>query len=213
MYMARYNGPVCRLCRRSGQKLHLKGARCMGPKCGIETHNSPPGMKGDSRRPPRRPSDYALQLREKQQLKQVYGMLEKPFRRYVRRAERLAGVSGERLLQLLEQRLDNVVYRAGFATSRPQARQWVRHRHFSVNGRTVDVPSFQVRTGDVVEVREEFRASGHLLAAKESGAAGGSLSWIQVEPAQFKVTIVGDPPRPEIDAPVDETVVMEFYSR
>ena len=210
--MARYKGPVCRLCRRAGQKLHLKGARCVGPKCAIETHNSPPGMKGRSLSQ-RRPSDYALQLREKQQLKQVYGMLEKPFRRYVRRAERMTGVSGERLLQLLELRLDNVVYRAGLTTSRPQARQWVRHRHFAVNGRTVDVPSYQVRAGDVVEVREEFRASGHLVAAKESGAAGGSLSWIRVEPAQFKVEIVSAPPRQEIDAPVDETVVMEFYSR
>ncbi len=210
--MARYNGPVCRLCRRAGQKLHLKGARCVGPKCAIETHNSPPGMRAGAIQR-RRPSDYALQLREKQQLKQIYGMLEKPFRRYVRRAERLTGVSGERLLQLLELRLDNVVYRAGLATSRAQARQWVRHRHFAVNGRTVDVPSFQVHPGDVVEVREGFRTSAHLVAAKESGAAGGSLSWLRVEPDQFKVEIVSVPPRQEIDAPVDETVVMEFYSR
>jgi small subunit ribosomal protein S4 len=210
--MARYNGPVCRQCRRAGQKLHLKGSRCVGPKCGIETHNSPPGMKGGSL-PQRRPSDYALQLREKQQLKQIYGMLEKPFRRYVRRAERMSGVAGEMLLQLLEQRLDNVVYRAGFSMSRPQARQWVRHRHFSVNGKTVDVPSYQVRPGDVIQVREEFRASGHLLAAKDAGAAGGSLSWIRVAPEQFQVEIVSNPPRQEIDAPIDETVVMEFYSR
>ena len=184
----------------------------MGPKCAIETHNSPPGMKGGSL-PPRRPSDYSLQLREKQRLKQVYGMLEKPFRRYVRRAESMSGVAGEVLLQLLEQRLDNVVYRAGLSMSRPQARQWVRHRHFSVNGRTVDVPSFQVSPGDVVQVREEFRASGHLIAAREAGAAGGSLSWIRVEPAEFKVEIVSRPVRQEIEAPVDETVVMEFYSR
>ncbi len=163
--------------------------------------------------PQRRPSDYALQLREKQQLKQSYGMLEKPFRRYVRRAARTIGVSGEVLLQLLEQRLDNVVYRAGLATSRPQARQWVRHRHFAVNGRTVDVPSYQVRPGEVVEVREKFRTSSHLVAAKESGAAGGSLSWLRVEPEQFKVEIVSVPLRQEIEAPVDETVVMEFYSR
>lgn len=184
----------------------------MGPKCAIETHNSPPGMKAGSL-PQRRPSDYALQLREKQQLKQVYGMLEKPFRRYVRRAERMSGVSGERLLQLLETRLDNVVYRSGVTTSRPQARQWVRHRHFSVNGHTVDVPSYQVRPGDIIIVREEFRQSPHMLAARESGAAGGSLSWLRVEPSEFKVEILALPPRQEIDAPIDETVVMEFYSR
>lgn len=210
--MARYKGPVCRLCRRAGQKLHLKGTRCMGSKCAIETHNSPPGMKGGSL-PQRRPSDYALQLRTKQQLKQTYGMLERPFGRYVRRAERAVGVSGEVLLQLLEQRLDNVVYRAGFATSRPQARQWVRHRHFTVNGRTVDIPSYQVRPGDVVQVREEFRSSPQFVAAKEAGAAGGSLSWLRVDPEQCKVEIVSRPPRQEIDAPVDETLVMEFYSR
>jgi small subunit ribosomal protein S4 len=169
-------------------------------------------MKGGSLSP-RRPSDYALQLREKQQLKQVYGMLEKPFRRYVRHAERMSGVAGEMLLQLLEQRLDNVVYRAGLTMSRPQARQWVRHRHFSVNGHTVDVPSYQVRPGDVIQVREEFRASGHLLAAREAGAAGGNLSWIRVEPAEFKVEILSNPPRQEIASPVDETTVMEFYSR
>jgi small subunit ribosomal protein S4 len=163
--------------------------------------------------PQRRPSDYALQLREKQQLKQIYGMLEKPFRRYVRRAERMSGVAGEVLLQLLEQRLDNVVYRAGLAMSRPQARQWVRHRHFSVNGRTVDVPSYQVRPGDVVQVREEFRAAGHLLAARETGVAGSGLSWMRVELDQFKVEILSVPPRQEIASIIDETTVMEFYSR
>jgi small subunit ribosomal protein S4 len=162
--------------------------------------------------PQRRPSDYALQLREKQQLKQVYGMLEKPFRRYVRHAERMSGVAGEMLLQLLEQRLDNVVYRAGLTMSRPQARQWVRHRHFAVNGRTVDVPSYQVKPGDVIVVREEFRASGHLLAAREAGA-GGNVTWMRVEPDQFKVEILSIPPRQEIATPVDETTVMEFYSR
>jgi small subunit ribosomal protein S4 len=160
----------------------------------------------------RRPSDYALQLREKQQLKAIYGMLEKPFRRMVRRAERMSGVAGEVLLQLLEQRLDNVVYRAGLAVSRPQARQWVRHRHFTVNGRVVDIPSYQVRPGDVIEVREDLRQSPHFVAAREA-AAGGGVSWLRVDPEQFRVEVLGVPSRAEIDVPVREQVVMEFYSR
>lgn len=209
--MARYKGPVCRLCRRAGQKLFLKGSRCLGPKCAIETHNTPPGMRGSSMSR-RRPSDYALQLREKQQLKATYGMLEKPFRRLVRRAERMTGVAGEVLLQLLEQRLDNVVYRAGLAVSRPQARQWVRHRHFTVNGRVVDIPSYQVRPGDVIEVREDLRQSPQFQAAREA-AAGGKVSWLRVEPEQFRVEVLGVPSRAEIDVPVREQVVMEFYSR
>lgn len=210
--MARYKGPVCRLCRRAGQKLYLKGPRCYGPKCAMETHNSQPGQRGKSRRP-RRPSDYGLQLRQKQQLKAIYGMLERSFRRYVRRAERMSGVAGETLLQLLEQRLDNVIYRAGFACSRAQAREWVRHRHFTVNGRVTDVPSFQVRPGEVIEVRERARQISDLLAAREANAAGGSLSWLRVDPEHFRVEIIGVPPREEIEVPVDERVVMEFYSR
>lgn len=210
--MARYKGPVCRLCRRAGDKLYLKGSRCMGAKCAVDGRGTPPGMRS-RKLPQRRPSDYAMQLREKQKLKQVYGVLERPFRRYVRRAERSRGVAGEILLQLLERRLDNVVYRAGFATSRAQARQWVLHRHFAVNGRVVTIPSFQVRPGEVVEVREGSRAVGHLLAARDSSAAGGNLSWLQVSPEAFRVEILGLPVRQQIDAPVEERLIMEFYSR
>ncbi len=210
--MARYKGPVCRLCRRAGQKLYLKGQRCYGPKCATETHSSRPGQRGRGMRP-RRPSDYGLQLRQKQQLKAIYGMLEKPFRRYVRRAEQMRGMASEILLQLLERRLDNVVYRAGFANSRAQARQWVLHRHFTVNGRIVNIPSFQVRPGDVVEVRERGRQIPDLVAAREASAAGGSLSWLRVDTEQFRVEIVSVPPAEEIEVPVDEHVVIEFYSR
>jgi small subunit ribosomal protein S4 len=161
--------------------------------------------------PQRRPSDYALQLREKQQLRNIYGMLEKPFQRYVRRAERMSGVAGEMLLQLLERRLDNVIYRAGFASGRQQARQWVAHRHVSVNGRTVDVPSFQVRVGDVVQIRESLRAAPDLKTSMEAGVA--TPSWLAVAPEEFKCTITALPLRDEIQVPIDEQVVMEFYSR
>lgn len=208
--MARYNGPVCRLCRRAGQKLYLKGIRCEGVKCAIETHHSPPGMRA-SNLPQRRPSDYSMQLREKQQLRQIYGMLEKPFQRYVRRAERMPGVSGEVLLQLLERRLDNVLFRAGFATGRAQARQWVAHRHVAVNGRTVDVPSYQVRIGDVIEIRGSLRENPQLAAALATGAA--PAPWLSVEREQLKATVTAFPTREEIQVPVQEQVVMEFYSR
>jgi small subunit ribosomal protein S4 len=161
----------------------------------------------------RRPSDYALQLREKQQLKAIYGMLERPLRRLVRRAERMSGVAGENLLQLLERRLDNVVHRSGFATSRAQARHWVRHRHFSVNGHTVDIPSYCVRPGDVVEVREGFRTSPQLVAAIATTGGAGTLSWLLCDVSLFRVEIIGTPQREDIDAPIAEQVVMEFYSR
>ena len=208
--MARYNGPVCRLCRRAGQKLFLKGARCEGPKCAIETHHSPPGMRG-SNFPQRRPSDYAMQLREKQQLRNYYGMLEKPFQRYVRRAERMSGVAGEMLLQLLERRLDNVLYRSGLATGRQQARQWITHGHLTVNGRTVDIPSYQARIGDVIQVRESLRKTPDLEAALAAGIS--PPGWLTVAPEEFAITVNALPAREEIQVPVDEQIVMEFYSR
>lgn len=209
--MARYRGPVCRLCRRGGQKLFLKGPRCYGPKCSFEQRSFPPGRAGSRRR--RRPTDYALQLREKQKLRQIYGVLEKQFRRYVAEAERKSGVSGENLLQLLERRLDNVVFRASFATSRPQARQLVSHRHIEVNGRSVNIPSYLVKPGDVVEVRNNSRDIAPIQQAVAVGAAGGSLSWIEVDSENRSVRIVGLPAREQIDTEVDEQLVLEYYSR
>lgn len=210
--MGRYRGAVCRLCRRSGQKLFLKAQRCYGPKCSFEKRNYPPGSSG-KRRARRRPTDYGLQLREKQKLRHTYAVLESQFRRYVREAERRRGVSSENLLQVLERRLDNVVFRASFASSRAQARQLVNHRHFEVNGRTVDIPSFLVRPGDVVKVRENSKETLPIQQAVAAGAAGGSLRWIEVDSEALSVNIVGLPARDEIDVDVDEQLIMEFYSR
>ena len=155
--MARYIGPVCRLCRREGMKLFLKGERCYTEKCAIEKRNFAPGQHGKTRKS--KLAGYGVQLREKQKVKRIYGVLEDQFRRYFEQAERTRGITGETLLQLLERRLDNVAYRLGFATSRPQARQLVRHGHFTVNGRKVDIPSFSVKPGDVVAVRQSSRKS------------------------------------------------------
>src|SRR5687767_1442155 len=157
--MARYVGPVCRLCRREGMKLFLKGERCYTEKCAIEKRNVPPGEHGKSRRPKAKLAGYGLQLREKQKVKRIYGVLENQFRRYFETADRQRGITGETLLQLLERRLDNVIYRLGLATSRPQARQLVRHGHFLVNGKKVDVPSYSVRVGEVIGVRETSKAA------------------------------------------------------
>ena len=210
--MARYHGPVCRLCRRAGQKLFLKGQRCYGPKCSFEKRSFPPGQPGTGRRR-RRLSDYGTQLREKQKLRHIYGITERPFRRYIRQAERRSGVSGENLLQLLERRLDNVVFRASFASSRAQARQLVDHRHFAVNGRIVNIPSYLVKPGDVVKVRDNSKDITPIQQSMAAGAAGGSLNWLQVDNETHTIQIVGLPVREEIDADVNEQLVMEFYSR
>ncbi len=167
--MARYNGPVCRLCRREGMKLFLKGERCYTEKCAIEKRNVPPGQHGRSRKA--KMVGYGIQLREKQKVKRIYGVLEDQFRRYFEQAERTRGITGETLLQLLERRLDNAVYRLGFATSRPQARQLVRHGHFLVNGKKVDIPSYSVKVGDVVTVRETSREQ-RLDPARGRGGQG-----------------------------------------
>ncbi len=210
--MARYRGSVCRICRRAGQKLFLKGQRCYGPKCAFERRSNPPGQVGRSRRRPR-PTDYGTQLREKQKVRSIYGVFEKQFYRYVRQAERQAGVSGENLLQLLERRLDNVVFRASFASSRAQARQLVNHRHFEVNDRPVNIASYLVKPGDVVKVRNNSKEILPIQQAIEAGAAGGSLSWLEVDDQNRSVNIVGLPVRSEIDVDVNDQVVMEFYSR
>lgn len=211
--MARYTGPVCRICRRENRKIYLKGRRCLSPKCAMERRPYPPGQFGQSGQRRRRRSDYGLQLRSKQALRFAYGVLESQLRRYVRQAERMPGVAGENLLRLLETRLDNVVYRAGFALSRRQARQLVRHRHVEVNGRVVDIPSYRVRPGDVIRAREKSRS---LLPVAEAVQAGFSrpARWLQVDVDAHTVVVADLPSRSDVtDAPADEQVVMEFYSR
>ncbi len=210
--MGQNSRPVCKLCRRAGQKLFLKGQRCVSPKCSFERRDYPPGPRGRDRGRRRR-SDYGRQLREKQKLRQVYGVRERQFRRYVGEAERMTGISGDNLLQLLERRLDNTVYRAGLATSRAQARQLVSHRHITLNGRTVNVPSALVEVGDEVVAREKSKDLPGIQEAVAATAAGGSLSWLEVDKDARRVKIIGLPRREEIDCEVDEQQVMEFYSR
>ncbi len=209
--MARYTGPVCRLCRREGQKLFLKGERCHGPKCAIDRKSYPPGEHGNQRRGRRRPSDYALQLREKQKLRSIYGLLEKQFRRYVTRALQSKGVTGFMLMSLLERRLDSVLRRAGFASSQNQARQVVRHRHIMVNGRICDVPSRQVKEGDVIEVREGSRDLQSVVASIGHGYE--VPSWLNVDADNRAITVSRMPEPEDIQVDVDEQQVVEFYSR
>ena len=208
--MARYTGPVCRLCRREGEKLFLKGDRCHTPKCAIERRGGPGGGRGFSRR---RPTEYAVQLREKQKARRLYGVLERQFRRHFKRASRVTGATGERLLQELELRIDNVVYRMGFAISRAQARQLVNHGHFLLNGRKHTIPSARLRAGDKVEVREKSRSLTAIVSALDRADAMGRPEWIQVQPEEFSGTVATLPDRDHIDATVNEQLVVEFYSR
>jgi small subunit ribosomal protein S4 len=207
--MARYTGPVCRLCRREGTKLYLKGEKCYTDKCPVVRRPFPPGQHGQGRR---KLSEYGVQLREKQKLRRTYGVLEGQFRRYLDKASRKSGVTGTTLLQLLERRLDNVVYRMGFASSRAEARQLVRHGHFTVNGRKVDIPSFSTRPGDVVAVRESSRDKGRFKEVRES-APRGVPAWLEVDRSQLRGTVVRLPNREDIDVPVQEHLVIELYSR
>ncbi len=211
--MARYKDAVCRLCRRATMKLYLKGQRCYTPKCSVEKRPYPPGQTGEAGTRRRRPGDYAMQLREKQKLRAIYGMLEKPFRKYVRTAERMPGVSGDILLQLLERRLDNVVFRSGFAASRPEARQLVAHGHLVVNGRPVDVPSYRVRTGDVVKIADASKSIVPVLQAVASAGGRPSSTWLTVDLEARAATVNTLPLRSEINVDINETQVMEFYSR
>ncbi len=209
--MARYTGPSCKLCRREGMKLFLKGARCHMDKCSFDRRSYAPGMHGQNMR--RKPSEYALQLREKQKTKRIYGVLENQFRTYYSKAARRKGVTGELLLQMLECRLDNMIYRLGFAPSRKSARQLVRHRHIAVNGRTVDIPSFQVSPGDTVQVREKSRQLQLIHdALKRTGDAGQS-SWLSVDKVNLSGTLVEYPKRDDIPTPVEEQLIVELYSK
>ena len=209
--MARYIGPVCRLCRREGMKLFLKGERCYTEKCAIEKRNFAPGQHGKTRKS--KLQGYGVQLREKQKVKRIYGVLEDQFRLYFEQAERTRGITGETLLQLLERRLDNVAYRSGFATSRPAARQLVRHGHFTVNGRKVNIPSFSVKPGDVVAVRETSRKSPSILHALEEVKGRGVPEWLQFDAAGFSAKIGSVPTREQINLPVQEQLFVELFSK
>lgn len=208
--MAKYRGPVCRLCRREGEKLFLKGSRCMTEKCAIERRSYPPGQHGQARQ---RISDYSTQLREKQKLRRIYGLQERQFRGIFERAERQAGVTGEALLRLLECRLDNVAYRLGFGSSRKEARQLVGHGHVTVNGRKLNVPGALVKAGDVVEVRERSRTLVPIQAALDAVDGRGIPDWLELDKATFKGTVRALPTKDQIVLPVNEQLVVELYSR
>ena len=209
--MARYVGAVCRLCRREGMKLFLKGERCYTEKCAIEKRNFPPGQHGKARRA--KLAGYGVQLREKQKVKRIYGVLEDQFRRYFEAAERQRGITGETLLQLLERRLDNVAYRTGLATSRPQARQLVRHGHLQVNGRKVDVPSYSVRAGDVISVRPSSQKDAAILHALEEVKGRGLPDWLSFDIEKMNGRINSLPTREQINLPVQEQLIVELYSK
>ena len=206
--MARYTGPVCKLCRREGVKLYLKGEKCFTDKCAITRRPFPPGQHGQGRR---KLSEYGVQLREKQKARRTYGVMEGQFARYFEKAEKKQGVTGEVLLQTLERRLDNVVYRMGLASSRAEARQLVRHNHFAVNGRRVNIPSFLVKPGDVVEVREASRQKPRF---KQMAQNTSRLvpAWLEVNSEALRGTVLRLPNRDEIDAPVQEQLIVEYYS-
>ena len=209
--MARYVGPVCRLCRREGMKLFLKGERCYTEKCAIEKRNLPPGQHGKARKA--KLAGYGLQLREKQKVKRIYGVLENQFRRYFEQAERTRGITGETLLQLLERRLDNVCYRLGFGTSRSQARQLVRHGHFLVNGKKVDIPSFSVKMGDVVTVKAGSVKNTTIQHAMEEVKGRGIPEWLDYDAGRTSGTIKSLPTREQINLPVQEQLIVELYSK
>ena len=206
--MARYTGPSCRLCRREAQKLYLKGDRCYSDKCALNKRENAPGQHGARRG---KLSGYGVQLREKQKVKRYYGILEGQFRETYNRADKMKGIAGENLLQLLELRMDNVVYRLGFANSRKEARQLVTHGHFKVNGNKVDIPSMTLKVGDVIEVKERSKASDKFKAIMEKGQA--TPTWLVAEPEKMSGKIVSAPARQDIDLPIEEHLIIELYSK
>jgi len=209
--LARYTGPVCRMCRRENMKLFLKGDRCYTDKCALERRNYAPGQHGQGRV---KVTNYGTQLREKQRVKRTYGLLENQFRSYFEKAERMKGVTGENLLVLLERRLDSMVYRMGFATSRTEARQLVRHSHFTVNGRKVNVPSYLVRPGDAVELREKSRQVVRINEALDGVMRRGLPSWVDVDRTAFKGMVKTLPVRAEMTTPTfQEKLIVELYSK
>ena len=209
--MARYSGPVCKLCRREATKLFLKGTRCMSDKCAIERRNYPPGQHG--RRRGRRPSAYQVQLREKQKVKRMYGVFERQFRKYFREAARRRGITGEALLIMLERRLDNVVYRMGLALSRPHARQIIRHGHIHVNGARIDIPSYQSNQGDLISVAPTSKKNVELKVAAENAKAAPPRAWLDVDLDGMTGTVVQLPTREDIDIQIQEQLIVELYSK
>ena len=208
--MARYTGSVCKLCRREGQKLFLKGEKCFKDKCPFEKRNYAPGQHGQRRS---KPTEYGIQLREKQKLRRIYSVFEKQFRNYFKRAERMSGIAGENLLKLLEKRLDNVVYRMGFAASRNQARQLIKHGHFVVNGRKVDVPSYGVRVSDRIEVAEKSKNLKVIGEAIEFSKRFEPPKWIEVDKQNMVGTVISEPNREDISVSVREQLIVELYSK
>ena len=209
--MARYRDSVCRLCRREGVKLFLKGQRCLTSKCAIDRRNFVPGQHGKARRP--RVTGYGLQLREKQKLRRLYGILEAQFRNYFKKAFASKGVTGETLLSLLERRLDNAVYRIGIGTSRAQARQLVRHGHILVNGNKVNIPSYSVREGQVISVREKSRKIGTIQHALGMATSQGIPSWLAIDKEKFSAQVIHLPKRDDVNFPIQEQMVVELYSK
>jgi len=209
--LARYRGAECRQCRREKLKLFLKGDRCYSDKCAFERRSFAPGQHGQARM--RKVSDYAIQLREKQKVRRIYGMLEGQFRKYFEIAERIKGVTGENLLMLLESRLDNVIYRLGYANSRNQGRQLVRHNHIQVNGRKVNIPSFRVSINDVITLKEKSRSVGAINESLEAVVRRGVPSWLELDKDNYKGTVKALPSRQEITMPIQEQLIVELYSK
>ncbi len=209
--MARYTGAVCRQCRREGQKLFLKGDRCYTDKCAIDRRAYAPGQHGNARN--KKLSEYGLQLREKQKARRYYGVLESQFRKYYEMANAQKGVTGENLLSILESRLDNVVYRLGFAMSRPEARQLVRHGHFTINGKKVDIPSYLVKPGEVIALRESSRSVDKFKASLEANGSRKAPKWLEFDQNALSAKVVAAPARDDIDLPIEEHLIVELYSK
>lgn len=208
--MARYIGAVCRICRRAGEKLYFKADRCFTEKCGVERRKYAPGQHGQSRT---KLSDYGVQLMEKQKVRKPYGLMEVQFRKYFHEAERRTGITGEILLQLLECRLDNAVYRMGFSGNRRQARQLISHGHFLVNGRAVNIPSYILRASDVVEVKESSRSIPSIQESLDKAGHRGLPTWVEMDAANFRGKVLHVPSREEIQLPVQEQLIVELYSK
>ena len=209
--MARYTGPVCRLCRREGMKLFLKGERCFKPSCAVEKRNFQPGQHGHARRA--KIVGYGLQLREKQKVKRIYGILENQFRSYFEKAARQKGITGENLLAQLERRLDNVVVRLGFASTHNQARQLVRHGHVLVNGKKVNIPSFQVAIGQEIGVKEQMKKNVQVIGALEMAGGRGTPHWLELNAANASGRILSLPKREDVNLPIQERMIVELYSK
>ena len=208
--MARNTGSVCRFCRRENLKLYLKGDRCYSDKCAFERRAYPPGQHGQRRA---KYSDYGIQLREKQKVKRIYGVLEKQFRRYFEKADRMSGITGETLLILLERRMDNMLFRFGFASSRNEARQMVRHNHFTVNGKKVNIPSYLVRPGEVIEVREKSKKIPRIVESLEAVARRGVPHWLELDKENMRGKVISLPAREDLTMPIQEQLIVELYSK